>query len=218
MSSRYQEWLKHVFDHEVEVQRPAWHWEEGSPEFEASPVETTELIRQTFLCSGTDLLGYTDAQVNQGIWYLVSISCSDFMFALKSAAVPLSARLDAVRSIFNLYADCFAKRCAECLGHLSEEGSELNSACYMFWDICPLSYLEDCPDQVEMEDAVLSVLEQTLQIQHRACREGAFHGLSELFYSRPERVHRIIDQFLKSTTLDEKLLTYARSAREGNVL
>ena len=140
------------------------------------------------------------------------------MFALKSSEVTLTKRLETIGNIFYLYSDCFAKRCAESLGHLSEEGSALNSSCYMFWDICPITYLKDAPDSKEMQDAVLNVLEKILTIEHRACREGAFHGLGEMAYAYPERVREIIDGFLSKAKLDEKLLAYALKAREGNVL
>jgi len=193
-------------------------FETNAPEFEASPIEIVELISQTFLRSGKDLLEYTDARVDQGIWYIASSSGSNFSHSLKSSDVPLAKRLEAIGSIFYLYSDCFAKRCAETLGHLSEEGSALNSSCYMFWDISPITYLKDMPDSKAMQDAVLNVLEKILTIEHRACREGAFHGLSEMFYSRQESVQEIVDRFLSKTKLDEKLLTYARNAREGNVL
>ncbi|HXR46955.1 MAG TPA: hypothetical protein VN784_05885 [Candidatus Limnocylindrales bacterium] len=218
MSSRYQDWLNHVFDHEVTDKLPQWYFAEDAPLFEASDEEMTELISQTFLNAGKDLTKYTDEQVDQGIWYFVSTSGANFLHSLKCAEVPLAKRLEAIGNIFHLYSNCFAKRCAETLGHLSEEGSALNSSCYMFWDICPITCLKETPNSKEMEDAVLNVLEKTLTIEHRACREGAFHGLSEMSYSRREAVQGIIDQFLSKTKLDEKLLAYARNAREGNVL
>jgi hypothetical protein len=214
MNPRYQEWLKYVFDHEVADKLPQWYYAEDAPVFEASDDEMTELISQTFLNAGKDLTKYTDAQVDQGIWYFVSMSCSDFLCSLNSSEAPLEKRLEAIQNIFHLYSDCFTKRCAETLGHLSEEGSPLNSSCYMFWDISPLTVGE----AQEIQDAILNVLEKILTIQHRACRESAFHGLSEMFYLRQEAVQEIIDRFLGKTQLDEKLLAYARNAREGNVL
>lgn len=218
MSSRYQEWLKHVFDHEVTEKLPQWYFAKDAPLFEASNNEMTELISRTFLNAGKDLTVYTDEQVDQGIWYFVSTSGANFLSSLKCAEVPLANRLEAIGNIFYLYSDCFAKRCAETLGHLSEEGLALNSSCYMFWDICPITCLKDAPDNKKMQDAVLNVLEKILAIEHRACRESAFHGLSEMFYSRQETVQEIIGQFLSKTKLDEKLLAYARNAHEGNVL
>jgi hypothetical protein len=214
MNPRYQEWLKYVFDHEVADKLPQWYYAEDAPVFEASDDEMTELISQTFLSAGKDLTKYTDAQVDQGIWYFVSMSGANFLHSLKSPEVPLKRRLEAIQNIFHLYSDCFAKRCAETLGHLSEEGSQLNSSCYMFWDISPLTVIE----AQEIQDAVLNVLEKILIIEHRACRESALHGLSEMSFSRGEETQKIIDNFLSKTKLDEKLLTYARNAREGNVL
>ena len=124
MNPRYQEWLDHVFNHEVK--NPQWHFDLDAPTFEASDDEITELMTQTFLNAGNDLAKYSDAQVNQGLWYLASPSCSNFMFAIKSTEVPLPKRLKAIESIFNLNLECYAKRCTEVLGHLSEPGSNLN--------------------------------------------------------------------------------------------
>ena len=109
MNSRYQEWLKHVFDHEVTDKLPQWYFAEDAPLFETSDNEMTELINQTFLNAGKDLDRYTDAQVDQGIWYLAGTvtSGSDFMSALASSEVPLTKRVEAIGNIFYLYSDCF---------------------------------------------------------------------------------------------------------------
>ena len=217
MNSRYREWVTHVFDHEVK--NPQWYfYDDNAPKFETSSVEIAELIGQTFLRAGKDLTEYTDAQVDQGIWYLVSSSGSDFMFALASSEVPLPKRLEAIGNIFYLYSDCFAKRCTEILGHLSEDGPPLNSSCYMFWDLCRFSNLKNMLGDKKTRDAVLNVLEKTLTIEHTACREGALHGLGHIANSCPDNVREIIDSFLSKNTLDDKLLTYALKAREGNVL
>jgi hypothetical protein len=218
MSSRYQEWLKHVFDHEVIDKLPQWYFAEDVPLFETSDEEMTELISQTFLNAGKDLVRYTDAQVDQGIWYLAGTSGSDFMSALASSEVLLTKRVEAIGNIFYLYSDCFAKRCTEILAHLSEDGPPLNSSCYMFWDLCRFSNLENMLGGKETRDAVLNVLERTLTIEHIACREGALHGLGHIANSCPENVCEIIDRFLSKNKLDDKLLAYALKAREGKVL
>jgi len=214
VSDRYQEWLKHIFDHEVRGHLlPQWYRDDDAPIFEASDEEMVELIGQTFQNAGTDLAKHTDAQVDQGIWYFVSMSGSKFLHPLNSPGVPLEKRRKAIQNIFHLYSGCFAKRCTETLGHLSEEGLPLNSGCYMFWDISPLTVSK----AQEIQDVVLNVLENILTIEHRACRESALHGLSEFYFSRPEAMQVIVDRFLAKTKLDEKLLAYARNAREGNV-
>jgi len=70
----------------------------------------------------------------------------------------------------------------------------------------------------ETQDTVLNVLERTLTIEHRACREGALHGLGHIANSCPENVREIIDGFLSKNKLDDKLVAYALKAREGNIL
>lgn len=192
---------------------PQWYWDDDAPLFEADENELVELISQTFRNAGRDLAKYTGEQVDQGIWCFVSTSGSNFLHSLNSPKVPLKKRQEAIRSVFDLYSDCYAKRCAETLGDLSEGSSRLNSSCYMFWDISPLTV---CETQ-EIQDAVLNVLEKILMIEHRACRESALHGLSEMSFSRREETQKIIDAFLSKTKLDEQLLVYARNAREGSV-
>ena len=214
MNSRYQEWLKHIFDHEVRGHLlPEWYFDVEKPEFEAPDEEIVELISQTFQNAGKDLMKYTDEQVDQGIWYFISMSAGGFLRSLNFSKAPLEKRLKAIQDIFHLYSECFTKRCAETLGHLSEEGSPLNSSCYMFWDISSLTVGDD----PEIQNTVLDVLEKILTIKHRACRESALHGLSEMAFSRREEAQKIIDGFLSKIQLDEKLLAYARDAREGRV-
>jgi hypothetical protein len=140
------------------------------------------------------------------------------MSALASSEVPLPKRLEAIGNIYYLYLDCFAKRCTEVLGHLSDEGSPMNLSCYMFWDICRFSGLEDMLENKETRGSVLKVLEKILTIENKACREGALHGLGHIANSCPNNVRKIIDGFLSKNKLDYKLMAYALKAREGMVL
>jgi len=83
MNPRYEDWLRHIFDHEVK--EPQWYFGEDAPAFEASDEEITELLGQTFLHAGKDLKEYTDEQVDQGIWYLEpvpKVGVSEIGFAL----------------------------------------------------------------------------------------------------------------------------------------
>jgi hypothetical protein len=213
---RYRSWLVHVFDHEV--RDPQWHFDIDAPTFEATPAEVTELLRLTFKRAATDLRDFTDAQVNQGIWYLASPSCSNFSFALKAGDVPLEPRIQAVQSIRHLYSGCFAERCTETLSHLDEQPcSDLNSICYMFWDVFPLTYLQDTAGEKELSNAVFNVLTATLEIDHRACREAALHGFAEVAYAYPERVENAISRVLNRLRKDGRLYNYACNAMTGNV-
>ena len=129
MHARYEEWIGFIFDHPVP--NPTWHWTSDAPAFEASGEDYAVLIEQTFTNSGRDLSRFSDAQVNQGIYFLASPGCSDYMFALTDSTVLMETRLSAIRSIFILYRDCFQARCSETLSHLDQVGrSALNPTCF----------------------------------------------------------------------------------------
>ena len=95
---------------------------------------------------------------------------------------------------------------------------DLNSSCYMFWDICPLTHFRDVPQEQKLDEHILGVLERTLTIPHKACRESAFHGLGHMAKNYPNQVESIIDQFLSVTQLGEDLRTFASKARLGRIL
>ncbi|MDB6069098.1 MAG: hypothetical protein JWL81_269 [Verrucomicrobiales bacterium] len=212
MHPRYLDWINHVFDHPVADS--AWHWDVDAPSFSAEEPEIAELIELTFCNSATDLQRFTDAQLNQGLWYLASPACSDYFFALRSKEVPLARRLSAIASITVLYRDCFQPRCTQTLSHLDQQpSSPLNAICYMFWDICPISYLCDYPDEQQLADACFAVLADTFAIEHIACREAAIHGYGEFSCSYPERVEQALDRVLETEIANDLLREYAHSAR-----
>ena len=217
MHPRYDEWLQFAFDHKVS--EPQWYFEPEAPSFDSTESEDVELIRETFTRAGEDLKQYSDGQVNQGIWFLASLTGSDYMLSIRDSAVPVSEKISAIRSIYDLYCDCFAARCTEVLSHIDEPGgSDLNPICYMFWDVCPLVYLEDSADVSDLEDAIFSVLSDTIRIPQRACIEGGLHGLGDIAYRYPARVQKIIDDFLDTAKIDDNLRGYAENAREGAIL
>ena len=223
MHPRYEEWLEFVFDHPVSD--PAWYWDEDGPEFEAPEMDQAILIGETFTYAGRDLARFSDAQVNQGLWFLSSPALSDYGFSVKSETVPLEIRLAAIRGIYPLYRDCFQRRCAEKLSHLDRVGgrndlnlrTDLNPICYMFWDVTPLGYLKGHADEVALRDAIFGILEQTLELPHLACKEAAIHGYGEIQYYYPEKVKEAMDRFLGTEIADEDLRTYAENAREGRI-
>lgn len=217
MHPRYQEWIQYVFDHPVND--PQWYFDRDAPRFEATQEDYADLIRETFLRSGEDLARFSDAQVNQGIWFLASPTGSHFIFSLRHGDVPTPKKVAGIQSIYDLYRDCFAKRCTETLGHIDEPGaSDLNPICYMFWDVCPISYLEVVEERRDLEDAVFWVLENTIRLPHRACIEAGLHGLGDIAHRYERRVKEVIDGFLKTARLDAALRAYAERARKGRIL
>lgn len=211
------DWIAHIFDHPVAD--PAWHWSPDAPVWEGSSEDTVTFIADTFERSGELLARFTDAQLNQGFWHLVSGSCSDFMFTLVEPKVPLPSRLRALRSFLPLFEQVMAVRCSPHLSHLDEKfANPLNSACYMWWDMLPIHGKPEERERAEFDPEVLRLLPQLLAIPHDACCESALHGVSEwqLYYPSVEGV---VDEFLARTPgLRPELVAYAQRAKVGNVL
>jgi hypothetical protein len=208
-------WIAHVFDHPVTD--PALHWSLDAPEWEDTPEHVASLIADTFEQSGTLLTPFSDAQLEQAFWFLVS-GTSDFMFALVDESVPLATRLRALHSFIPLFQQVMAVRCSPHLSHLDEPGANpLNGSCYMWWDILPIHGKPEEPQRAEFDAEVLRVLPQILSIEHDACRESALHGISEWQLYYPS-VADIVDDFLSRTpNLRPELISYARRAKIGMV-
>ena len=211
------DWLAHVFDHPVAD--PAWHWAPDAPVWEGSAGDTVACMADTFEQAGEALARFSDAQLGQGFWYLVSGSCSDFMFALVEPGVPLAARLRAVRSWVPLFEQVMAVRCSPHLSHLDEQpANPLNGACYMWWDILPIHGQPGDPARAEFDAEVLQILPRLLAIPHDACRESALHGISE-WYSAYPQLESVVDRWLARTPgLRPELVAYAHLAKIGCVL
>lgn len=210
------EWIAHVFDHAVSD--PAWHWGEDAPAWEGSAADTAVCVAETFERAGELLARFTDAQLNQGFWYLASASCSDFMFCLTHESVPEALRLRALRSFVPLFEQVMARRCSAHLSHLDEQpANPLNSVCYMWWDILPVHGEPDRPERAAFDAEVLQVLGRLLKIPHDACRESALHGLGE-WQIYDASAADLVEAFLEETSgLRPELVAYALRARDGMV-
>jgi len=211
----YKQWIRYVFDHEVTS--PEWHFE-LDVEYWDGPSAATVAYMTRLLADPLAVVGsYTDAQLNQGLWYIAS---SGFMLALGDASVPMANRVGCIRAIFPLYRDLFAPRCTPHLGHRGEQGSNpLNSVCYMWWELMPVMGSPDDPVWSDFDTAVLEVMAQTLELASAACQEGALHGLGHWAWVYPHRVTTIIEQYLQcQPQLRQELKQYAQAARSGCVL
>jgi len=218
----FEEWLLYVFDHPVDEMKNAWYWDMDREWWDEAenPAETVQFLTQTFENAGVLLEPYSDAQLNQGLWFLVSNACSNHMFALMDESVSWPERQRCISSIHQLYEQCFAKRCSSHLSHVDEPGANpLNLVCYMWWDLMPISGMPDNPTHREMDEAILQVMDSTLQLDSIPCRESALHGLGHWQPQYPERVGKIIDKFsMSQPELPAKLRAYMINAYTGYVL
>jgi len=210
-------WLRQVFDHPVSD--PAWHWNAGADTSEPPPPESVQCLTRLFQEPEPVLSPYSDAQLNQGFWYLVHDACSHYMFSVIEPGVPWPERREAIRSITTLFERLFAKHCSEHLSHIDEAGANpRNSACYMWWDLFPtFGRPEDLP-YAEVDAELLAVMKRTLALDSIACQESALHGLGHWHINYPVVVRRTVDEFLVvRPLLGPALRQYAEQARQGYV-
>lgn len=206
-----------MFDHPAT--EPAWYWALDAPNREWQPAQVAMHIAQTFEDSGRLLARFSDEQLKQGFWFLISNDCSEFMYALVDFSVAISLRLRALNSFLPVFEQVMAARCSPHLSHLDGLGANpLNSICYMWWDILPIHGCPEDPTRAGFDAEVLVLLRRLLAIPHDACRESALHGISEWSTYYPQ-VQEIVDEFLMVTPgLRPELIAYAQRAKVGNVL
>ena len=216
-ASSLSQWIAHVFDHPIAD--PAWYLSLDAAIWEDHPETVAGHIADTFEQSGELLARFTDAQLDQGFWYLVGSSGSDFMFSLVRPEVPPTIRLRALHSFVPLFEQVMARRCSLHLSHLDEQpANPLNSACYMWWDILCIHGEPNEPERTEFDAEVLRVLARLLSIPHDACRESALHGIGEWQCYYPH-VRVLVEEWLARTPgLRPELISYAQRAKVGNVL
>jgi hypothetical protein len=214
----FPEWVRHIFDHPVSV--PEWYWAPDADTNEPPAQTCVAYLTQLFTDPEPILAPYTDAQLNQGLWFLVSNSCSNYMLTLLEPDFAWPERRAGLRAITNLFAQLFAKRCSPHLSHLDERGANpLNMVCYMWWDLFPTWGHPGSPTEVLVDAELLMVMQRVLAVDALACQESALHGLGHWYLRYPAEVEEAIDVFLKrQPQLDPRLRQYAFSARRGCVL
>lgn len=214
----FEAWLAHCFNHPVSD--PAWHCDIDAPMCEPSPANAVEYLTRLFTKPLTFVGHFSDEQLNQGLWYLVSPSSSDTMFCLVDASVPEASRIACVKAMKRLYTELFASRCSDITSNgITHTGSvsALNSVCYMWWDILPIHGRPEQPDRAQFDEAILIVLEDTLSISSQACQESALHGLGHWALYYPTRVQAVIRKYLATSYVSPLLRNYAIAAEAGNV-
>jgi hypothetical protein len=231
----FETWVTFVFDHpapdsdtptgmrksEVVISHP-WYLERDRDWWNPSrqPEVTVAYLTNLFENVPHTLASFSDAQVKEGLWFLLSPACSDHLLTLLNPAVAWSVRKRCIDSIFTLFERFLALRCSPHLSHLDEPGANpLNAVCYMWWDLLPVAGKPDDPTRKQIDEAFLDVMRRSLELASDACRESALHGLGHWHLEYPTAVETIITQFLKRhSALRSELKAYALAAQQGLVL
>jgi hypothetical protein len=150
----FEDWIEHAFSHEVRAQRAPWYFDPDHDWWHGPPVVAVAYLTRLFEEPEVLLRWFSDAQVAQGLTYLVSTSASGDSGWFYSTSVPTEDRVHCVEAVASLFAELFAPRCTPHLSHLSEAGAgPLNCVCYMWWDEFPCVALPDDPDLEILHDA-----------------------------------------------------------------
>jgi len=214
----FEHWVEWVFDHPVAD--PKWYEEENAEFWVSSPAVIIAFITRLLEAAPTHLRGFSDAQADQGLWFLASSIFSEELSHLYSEGVLQSQRQRCISSMYTLFEEYFAVRCSRHLAHINEAGANpLNGACFMWWDFLA-HYTESPGGRIggEMNTQMLATMERILKLNHDACTESALHGLGHWQHFCPAEVAAIIDRYLiDNPDLRQELRTYALRARAGRV-
>ena len=213
MNDKYQTFIQYLFDREESS--ADWRFELDLEEPDLSAEEKVELVKRMLESYQQDLAGYSNWQLGMGLEYIFNNSFSDLVFCLREGPVSLDKRSAAIRALKGIFGECLNHRCEKTLGHLSEEGNQLNHFCYMLWDTTPLTYCQGIDNGDEIYAAVADVMQFSLSLDNIACIESGLHGLGHIGIYYPPAA-QIVRQFLQTTKqTDQRLLAYAGNAESG---
>ena len=213
----YNLWLSYLFDRDESSGN--WHFFDDE-EFELFESKLDDklilsLIKRTLDNYLIDIDHYSDWQIALGIEFIFNNSLSNYAFSITNNVVDLDMRMNVIKAMNTLFENCFAKRCNQVLGHLSEEGNPLNATCYMLWDATPITYNEGNPEKDTIYSTLADVMERSLYLSNIACVESGLHGLGHMTHYYPE-AEKIIQNFINETKItDSRVLGYAEAAKTG---
>jgi hypothetical protein len=214
----FEEWVYFIFDHPAEG--PEWYADPDAPFWNGPAALTADYVIRLFDNPCPALAGFSDAEINKGLWYLLSPGLGEHMLCLDEPTLAIETRVRCVRSCESLFRQLLLPRCSPHLSHRDWAGAApLNSVCYMWWDIMPVYGGPEPEDRRALHRAALDTMATVLRFDSVACQESALHGLGHWRSAFPEEVEMLIDAFIEThPEAAPELLTYARSARCGCVL
>lgn len=208
-------WVAWVFDHPVTD--PAWHWDNHAPEMELAPSVVSEYVASLFQNPKHHLDKFSDDQLAQAIWFLVSSSASNQLQAWFDESVSWESRRTGILATETLFREVFAVRCANYYTPESN-GPDLDTAVYMWWDIITCSSSRPNTDSSRVHSAYIDAMSRILKIESMTCQYSALHGLGHWLTYDEKRATLAIDAFLSNAKrCDPRLLQYAKDARTGNI-
>tara|TARA_B100001989_G_scaffold252666_1_gene235562 strand:+ start:1663 stop:2322 length:660 start_codon:yes stop_codon:yes gene_type:complete len=216
-SDLYDEWIVSLFDHDEA--KGDWRWQDDAELLDIPK----EFIADYIIQLNQDMLALRDKynkwQLVYGLDAVYNVNCADYIFDFRDGPSTTQKKVEVIRSLKELYSECFFKLCRPLLGHLSEQQNELEGFCYMFWDLTPLHYFEENKDKEILYKEVSEVIEFALTLDSFACQESALHGLGHLII--PEyypKAKDIIQNYIdRNINADPRIVKYAQAAKTGMI-
>lgn len=220
MDLTFEDWLEHAFGREIRFQRLPWFLDSDALWWNPKPQTAIAFLTRLFHSPAMLTERFSDAQIAQGLTYLLDTGAVGDNGWFYSSEVPAAARKACIAATFNLFSEIFQPRCAPVLGHLSKvRSTPLNAIAYMFWEVFPCVALPGDEHWAELQLETLAVMERILSLDSIACVESALHGLGHAHATYPAQTEQIIDRYLAGERrAGAELAGYAQAARCGCVL
>ena len=209
----FDEWIRFCFDQPVAegVLIDSMDW--CLPD----PMQSAHYLARLFEDLPGATSGFSDAQVTQGIGFIVNIS--GLTSAARDVRVPVPLQVRWVRAILPLWHALFDSTTASPENLREEVLKGRDNLAFMFWDLGELYEAATCAWTPHLVDPVFEVLDAQLSFENEACRGGALHGLGHIIGQKThvERAQTLIDNALASLQFPESLTDYAEDARTGQI-
>src|SRR5690349_20406437 len=83
----FNQWIKYIFDHPVT--KPEWYWGDNQNwDHDEPPAFVISSVTRAFENAEKVLGSFTNAQLNQGFWFLLSPAIYGYFFALLDTTIP----------------------------------------------------------------------------------------------------------------------------------
>lgn len=227
----FDEWVKWAFDHPVAAKdAKEWWWshlpdpDEGGRRLDLPSERALTFATKLFENPLAYLSCYSDAQIGEGIWFIVFRACSKHLDGLVDPRVELGLRTRCIRSLENLFRDLFAPRCTDNVRR--NDTNPLDQTCYMLWDLVvqDADSAQQNPDGTyqivrdpEIDKEFLDTLARILAMPSIACQQSALHGLGHLAQDAKLGAN-VVQQYLDDhPNLRDDLRKYALKALVGAV-
>jgi hypothetical protein len=196
-----------IFGHPVpeDPNSKGWYWD---VDLTFDPRDQVAHLTAVFRNAADLRSRYSQGQLEEGFWYLISGADGGLCDLLWNTAVRWKARAELIDATVALYRDLFTV-------------DPLDSSSHMFWDGIAYDYScgnrdpETNAEDRRVQDAMFDALLQILALDSLPCQRAALHGLGHLRHRESEKA---VEDFLARTpNLSEKDRAYARACVRGTM-